>query len=133
MGENPLADADMSEATKQRFAIQSYRTKLGDFLNTRHGNRASYTTEQVRQGASELGLDLILICYAFAMFCTRDAFTAHHAATGRHCDYDSMQAEIAAVDLSGSTADPDLPASELDSHEADFGVAGCDGPDVGDV
>lgn len=123
----------MPNSIIKQAAIQSYRTRLGEFLLTRHGRRASYTTEQVRQGASELGLDLILICYAFAMFCTRDVFNAHHTATGRHCDYDSIQEEIAAVDLSVPIASPDSEACGIDSHDADSGGLDCSGPDVSDL
>lgn len=123
----------MPNSINKQAAIQSYRTRLGEFLLTRHGRRVCYTTEQVRQGASELGLDLILICYAFAMFCTRDSFNAHHAATGRHCDYDSMQAEIAAADFPVPIASQGAEGCRLDPHGADSGDMDSGGPDLSDL
>ena len=111
----------MLEANKKRFAILSYRTKLGQFLTSRHGKQAVYTTEQVRQGASDLGLDLLLICYAFAMFCTRETFNSHHAASARHCDYDSMRNEIAGLELA-TPSSFDSDGDELDPSDPDLDV-----------
>lgn len=118
----------MLEVIKKRAAIQSYRTQLGTFLAARHGKRSSYTTQQVQQCASEHGLDLLFICYAFAMFTTRDAFNSHHAASGRNCDYDLMRAEIRDTEGSVQATGYAAEHSWVDSEEADNEVG-----DRGDV
>jgi hypothetical protein len=91
----------MIRAIKKRLAIRSYRKKLGPWLEQQYGWRANYSPAQVRSGASTLGLATDPLRYAFAMFCTRSDFDAHHAATGESCDYDAMQAEVSSIDSSG--------------------------------
>src|SRR5689334_4352109 len=79
---------------RRRLAIRSYRNKLGPYLEKQFGWRVNYTPKEVRSGASALGLSIDeLLCFAYAMFCTRGDFAAHHAETGEHCDYATMHAE----------------------------------------
>jgi hypothetical protein len=90
----------MIRAIKRPLAIRSYRNKLGPWLEQHYGWRASYSP-QVSLGASTLSLATDPLCFAYAMFCTRSDFEAHHAATGESCDYDGMRAEIFGIESSG--------------------------------
>ncbi len=82
-------------------AIRSYRNKIGPWLQSRYGWHAKYTPLQVRTCALSTGVNLDYLCYAYAMYCARADFNAHHAATGETCDghacnYDAMLTEIRA-------------------------------------
>jgi hypothetical protein len=109
----------MTANAKLRTAVQSHRARLGAFLTARHGRRAAYTTEQVRQGVAELGLDLLFLCHALARFCTRKDFEAHHATSGCQCCYDLLRdenAKLEALMSGGVVAD----SGELDADEPAF-------------
>jgi hypothetical protein len=124
----------MLKTIKKRLAIRSYRNKLGPWLQRRYGGRANYTPLQVRNCALSTGVNLDYLCFAYAMYCTRDDFNAHHAATGETCDghvcnYDAMQAEIGAgAPVSGSShsfgSDEGGGWSDYSDNSAD---SGCDG------
>lgn len=101
----------MIRAIKKHLAIRSYRNKLGPWLERNYGWRATYSPKQVRSGASTLNLATDSLCYAYAMFCSRSDFEAHHAASGEACDYDAMLSEVSAIESSGGG----------DSHGGDSG------------
>ena len=120
----------MINAIKKRLAIRSYRNKLGPWLEQNFGWRATYSPKQVRSGVSTLGLFPDPLCYAYAMFCTRSDFDAHHAATGEACDYDAMQSEVFAIESSSDGGSPggdsgggsfDSPGDSGDSGGGDSG------------
>jgi hypothetical protein len=115
----------MFEGFKKRRAIRAYKKKLGPCLEKMFGWRATYKPEEVKRGAYESGLHLATLCYGFAMYCTREDFDAHHAATGQSCDYDAMRREIAELERSDNwDSDP--------SDGGDSGDAGSDWGDGGD-
>lgn len=116
----------MIKMIKKRVAIRSYRSKIGPWLQRRYGGRANYTPLQVRNCALSTGVNLDYICYAYAMYCSRDDFNAHHAATGETCNYDTMQAEIGVgTPVSGSNhsfgSDRDGGWSDSSDNSADSG------------
>lgn len=92
----------MFRAIKRHLAIRGYRKKLGPWLERYYGWRGNYSPKQVRSGVSTLGLAAGPICYAYAMFCTRSDFDAHHAAIGESCDYAAMHSEVSSY---GSSSD----------------------------
>lgn len=132
----------MFKAIKKRLAIRSYRNKLGPCLQRRYRRHANYTPLQVRNCARSTGVSLDYLCFAYAMYCTRDDFNAHHAATGetcdgQACDYDAMRGEIGAgvpVSDSGHSFGSDSDGGWFDSgdNSADSGWDGGGGSDGGD-
>ena len=126
----------MLKALKKRIAIRSYRNKLGPCLQRRYGRRPNYTPLQLRNAALSSGVNLEYLCFAYAMYCTRENFDAHHAATGETCDghaciYDAMQAETGAGGpVSGSGHSFDSSDNSADSGGGDGG--GGDGGGGGD-
>ena len=81
---------------QKRLALRSYRKQLGPALVRRYGREKSYTVNQVRVTAETLGMNMDFVCYALAEYCAQDAFDAHHAAAGEHCDWTGMRQEIEA-------------------------------------
>ena len=110
---------------RRRLAIRSYRKRLGPYLEQHIGWRANYSPQQVRSGASALGLPIADICYAYAMYCTPRDFDSHHAATGEHCDYATMLAETMSFGTGSSHGDSsthhDSGGGWFDSHGQDSG------------
>src|SRR6476646_10246817 len=78
----------------QKLALRSYRRKLGPALIRRYGRELHYTVAQVRKTAETLGLNRDWLCYAYADYCSRDDFDAHHAATGETCSWTEMRHEL---------------------------------------
>ena len=114
----------MFQVIKRRLAIRSYRNKLGPYLEQQFGWRANYSPQQVRSGASSLGLNLASLCYAYAMYCTPGDFDNHHAATGEHCDYATMHAETLSFGTGShgdSSSHHDSGGGWFDSHGHDSG------------
>jgi uncharacterized protein DUF6559 len=79
---------------RKRLALRGYRRKLGPSLVKRYGRERYYTVNQVRVTVEKLGLNTDYICYAFADFCSREDFDAHHASTGEACDWAAMREEL---------------------------------------
>ena len=124
----------MFQVIKRRLAIRSYRMKLGPYLEQQIGWRANYSPQQIRSGASSLGLSLASICYAYAMFCTPADFDNHHAATGEHCDYATMHAETLSFGTGShgdSSSHHDSGGGGFDSHGHDHGGHDFGGHDSG--
>jgi uncharacterized membrane protein YgcG len=94
----------MIQAIRKRLAIRSYGKRLKPWLQTQYGRQDYYSPNQVRTGASTLGLPVDPLCYAYAMFCTHADFDAHHAAIGESCNYDAMRAEATAHDSSSDSS-----------------------------
>jgi hypothetical protein len=112
----------MFQLIKRRLAIRSYRNKLGPYLEKQVGWRVNYSPQEVRAGASSLGLSLDSICYAYAMYCTPADFASHHAATGEHCDYATMHAETMSFGTGAhgdSSSHHDSGGGWFDSHGHD--------------
>jgi hypothetical protein len=80
---------------RQKLALRSYRGRLGKALVARYGREKRYTVNQVRATVEKLGLDADYICYAYAAYCERSDFDAHHAAIGESCDWAEMRDEMA--------------------------------------
>ncbi len=122
----------MLQALKKRRAIQSYRKKLGPYLVKGYGKSKNYTPAQVTAGAQNLGLDIMLLCYAMAMYTSRDDFNSYHHSTGQSCDYDTMRGEIA--DSSSGWFSGLFGADGFDSchHHGHHDIGGHDFSDGGD-
>ncbi len=82
---------------QKRLALRSYRRRLGPALAKRYGREPHYTVAQIRVTADQLRLDTRFMCYAFADYCSQDAFDAHHAATGEACDWAAMRHELGSM------------------------------------
>ncbi len=80
---------------QKRLALRRYRRELGPSLVARYGRERHYTVNQVRKTAEVLGLNTDYLCYAYADYCSRADFDAHHASTGETCDWEAMREEIA--------------------------------------
>jgi hypothetical protein len=113
----------MIQAIKTRLAIRSYRNKLGPYLEQQYGWRATYSTREVRAGANSLGLSSASLCFAYAMFCSRADFDAHHAVTGESCDYDAMKSQVAGIE---SASDHDGHTGDAESGWFDSGGDGSE-------
>ena len=80
---------------RKRRALRAYRTTLVQQLRRTYGRKLYYSVEEVQTAVRDLrGAAEAFDCYAFAMFCERDAFDAYHAARGEACDYDGMRGEV---------------------------------------
>ena len=84
-----------------------------------------YTLTQIRRGAKNLEIDTMLICYAIAMYSSREDFNIYHQMTGQDCNYDMMRGEIINT---GSTW---FGGSSFDSYDSggSFSDGGEDGGD----
>ena len=79
---------------RKRRAIKSYRRSLGPALLKAFGVQPSYPIERVRKTAEELGLNRDYLYYAYADFCSREDFDAHHAASGHAHDWGQLRHEL---------------------------------------
>lgn len=117
----------MFQAIKKRRAIQSYRNRLGPYLNKKYGQSKHYTPTQVRAGAQDLGLDTLMLCYAMAMYSSPEDFAIYHQTTGQACDYNTMRDEVS--DTGSGWFGGLFDSSSFDSCSYDSGVSdgGFDG------
>ena len=93
----------MIRRIKRYFAIRSYVRRLGPELVRRFGKKRYYTPEQVPAAVRRGGFSEADICYAYSMFCSREAFNEHHAQVGETCNFDAMRAEVAESHFGGNT------------------------------
>jgi hypothetical protein len=89
---------------KKRWAIRSYVKRLGPVLRRRCGRKRYYTPEEVRRAARASGVNTDYLCYAYCIYCSREAFDQHHRQTGEPCNYDTMCQEIGSGHFLGNTA-----------------------------
>ena len=94
----------MFTTLKKRLAIRSYVRKLGPALRRRYGRQHHYTPEQVRRTASLTSVNTDYLCYAYCIYCSREAFELHHRQTGEPCNYDAMRTEVGAGHFRGDTS-----------------------------
>lgn len=114
---------------RKRRALRSYRTTLFKHLRETFGRRLYYSTEQVRDSAAAVNANPEFLCYALGLFCDRAAFEAYHTATGEHCDYGAMRAEIFAhvadvPSIEGAQFDAGCTHHGHDVAHRDFGHYG---------
>lgn len=74
----------------KRLALRGYRKRLGLALGERYGREPSYTVAQVRATIEALGLAKDYELYAFAAYCSRDAF----GFVGNRAEWQRMRAEV---------------------------------------
>jgi hypothetical protein len=79
---------------RKRLAIRSYRDRLGAYLNRKHGRHRAFTVPEVRAAARDLGLSSEYLIYAYARYCTKEAFDAHQRSVGRRERYEDVREEI---------------------------------------
>jgi hypothetical protein len=70
-------------------------------------------------------MDEDFVCLALAMYCTRDAFDADHAARGEACDFDAMQV-AAGVSVSDATDVSDV-SIDIADHDPGWDASNFDG------
>ncbi len=115
---------------RKRRALRSYKTTLATKLRKRYGRERHYTPEQVKTTARDAGVSNAFICFAFAMYCDREAFDAYHLAAGESCDYVAMREEIGPiVGVDGTGFD----ASDFVGDGGDHGGFDGGGFDGGDA
>ncbi len=95
------------EAARKWLAIRSYRNGLRTMLRERYGAGPRYTPAQVLRTIDAGGFSANYACYAICMYCGREAFEAHHLATGERCDYESMAQELSEKLGSGGSSGSD--------------------------
>jgi hypothetical protein len=107
---------------KKRRAIRSYRTKLATKLRQRYGREKHYSPEQVRSAAVDSSVSVDWLCYAYALYCTQEAFDEHHRVVGEQCDYVAMRGEL--MNVTG-VSEGELSAFDVSSGDSfdlgDFG------------
>jgi hypothetical protein len=101
---------------RKRLTLRSYRRKLGPALVKRYGRERFYSVNQIRTTVDKLGLNTDYICYAYAEYCTRDDFDAHHVSTGEACDWTEMREEWSS---SWGVGDHHYSVSEHGGHYGD--------------
>ena len=89
---NPILDA-----ARKRIAIQSYRKRLGDYLDRKYSGHRTFTVPEVRAAARELGLSSDFLIYAYARYCSKESFDAHQRAVGTNESYADLRKEIVRV------------------------------------
>lgn len=69
--------------------------RVGRDLRRRHGQRAHYTPEQVRDSMRRLDYPYMWDCWALSLYTSPFDFDAFHRARNEACDYAGMHAEMA--------------------------------------
>ena len=109
---------------QKRRAIRRYRRRLGSALRRRYGREQHYTPEQVESTVVTKGLGIDFLCFALAMYCSRESFNAYHAARGEVCDYDAMRSDAGVGACDGAPVDAwrdaDEPDRLVETGGADF-------------
>lgn len=75
-------------------ALRAYRMRLGAHLDAVHGGHRMFSIAEVRAGAKSLGLSTEFLPYAYALYCTQEAFDAHLARLGLRQDYTALRREM---------------------------------------
>jgi hypothetical protein len=122
---------------RKRRALRRFRRELGPALRRRYGRERFYTPEQVRRTANDQGIGNDHICFAYAMYCDRESFDAHHRAAGEDCDYVAMRADLGidhaatshdVIDAGWLVASSDSSCDSGGSFDGGgFDGGGCDG------
>jgi hypothetical protein len=107
----------MIRRIKKYFAIRSYVRRLGPELVRRFGKKKYYTPQQVQAAVRRGGFSETDMCYAISMFCSREAFNAHHAEMGEPCNFDAMRTEVAESHFGGNA---DFEPATLIHHAESF-------------
>ncbi len=84
----------MLELARKKLAIRSYRDRLGSYLDRKHGRHRAFTVPEVRAAARDLGLSSEYLIYAYARYCTKEAFDVHQRSVGRRERYEDIRKEI---------------------------------------
>ena len=117
---------------RRRRAINIYAKRLGPLLKRRYGRSGKYTAGQIRQTATNAGMPLSDICFAYAMFMNQKDFDSHHRELGETCDYQAMRQEIADLHFSGDrTFSVSDIMAQADSISSGAGESGGGGGDTG--
>ena len=120
----------MLEGARKWIAIRRYVKGLGPELRKRYGRANQYTPAVVKRTVEERGYNQNCLCYALAIYCSRQDFDAYHRATGEACDYDAMRGEVADRFFGGSPSFDALDVIDSSISGTEAGGA-TDGGDSG--
>ena len=106
---------------RKQSALRKYRRDLGAHLRLQHGQRLYYSTEQVRDGVSQLHLTAGPVAFAYAMDCDAGNFDSWQQAAGGPEEDTALRAVIAEKATRSAWGEGAGGASDYQANGADAG------------
>jgi len=88
---------------KKRAAIKKFLLRLPLDLKRRFGEKHFYSVEEVTRATQGNEYDKAFLAYAFAVFCSPEAFDAHFAPLKVSCTYEGLRSFVAKKYFGGAT------------------------------
>jgi hypothetical protein len=123
----------------KRRAKKAYAARLPSLLESRYGKAAHYSPQQIKSTVDDAQMSNEYLCYAIAMFASRDDFQRHYVTQplALGLDYDRLRSEMASPDSSLSGGEFNHSLHEVNAHHAthsDYGGTSFDsGSSMGDT